>query len=653
MRNLEETGYVSNDYGLPGDELYVRIYVHNGAQQGLDSSQTTAFGVNGSFSISGNTVSTSFSGTRGDGSVTNTVNGSVTIDLPEGGNLEIVPNSGQFFDYQANQISGNDNLAGNSGSFDMGEMQACFEFSKFYRFKVKVVGGTITPPAGQTITGQISSAIGICKANGLYNANVNWNTNASQPLVTVSDPALNSDNYYDNDKIFSYSPQSNETVDWISPNSGYRFSLWSIDPSGESHSFRDINNNRVTVKAVKLYETWVSSGASCGQTVPPVEKVPSGNITATTQTKLSGQCLFQNTVSWTTQNVTSARVDVTDLKDNVTNVVGYNLNDTTTDTAWLQPDRSYRFTLYNTANGQDKLDSADVTIGSCGTTPPPVQAPSGRISASPAVKISGMCFFRTTVIWATQNVTSAVVEVTDMAENVTNVVGYNLNDTTSDTSWMQADRTYRFTLYNTANGKNQLAYADVTTAGCGTTPPPVCVVNTNYFLNAAAPVKQDSNYSVKLTWGSDGNNQIKLTQVNSNNSETALTTGANNGTFTTSANLQAGNTYTFKIYDANPECGKFLTSTQVVIQSSPSQLVCSADSSVYNVGQPATFRATGGTSPYTWTGNGQSFTGSVFTTVYTTSGNKNVIVFSNDGQTANCSTSINQPVTEKGIENLT
>ncbi len=262
-----------------------------------------------------------------------------------------------------------------------------------------------------------------------------------------------------------------------------------------------------------------------------------------------------------------------------------------------------------------------------------------------------MCFFRSTVTWSTQNVTSAVVEVTDMAENVTNVVGYNLNDTTSDTSWMQSNRTYRFTLYNTSNGKTKLASVDVTTAGCDA--PPICVANTNYFLNATAPVKQGANYTVKLTWGSDGSHGIKLTQVNSSGSEATLTTGSNNGTFTTAANLQAGNTYTFKIYDTNQDCGKFLTSTQVVIQSSPNQLVCSADSSSYNVGQPATFRATGGTSPYTWTGNGQSFTGGVFTTTYTTSGNKNVIVFSNDGQTANCSTSINQPVTEKGMVNLT
>ncbi|MFA5860050.1 MAG: hypothetical protein WC955_13395, partial [Elusimicrobiota bacterium] len=528
VRNLNETGYVADDYGNVGDELYVRIYAHNGAQQGLSSEQTTAFGVNGDFSISGNTISTSFSGTRGDGSLTNTVNGSVTIDIPEGSNLEIVPGSGQFFDYQANPIYGKDILGLTAGSFDMGEMQACFEYSKFYRFKVKVVGNT----------------------------------------------------------------------------------------------------------------------------PPPVINVPAGQISATAAVKVSGQCLFKTTVTWSTQNVTSAVVEVTDTLDNVTNVVGYNLNDTTSDTAWMNPNRTYRFTLYNTSNGKTKLAHADVVTGSCDITPSPViNVPAGQISATAAVKVSGQCLFKTTVTWSTQNVTSAVVEVTDTLDNVTNVVGYNLNDTTSDTAWMNPNRTYRFTLYNTSNGKTKLAHADVVTGSCDITPP-VCVVNTNYFLNAATPVKQGSYYSVKLTWGSDGNNQIKITQVNSNGTETVLTTGAKTGSFTTSANLQAGNTYTFKMYDVNPDCGKFLTSTQVVIQSSPSQLVCSADSSSYNIGQQATFRATGGTAPYNWTGNGQSFTGSVFGTTYTTGGNKNVTVFSNDGQTANCSTYINEPVVEKGIVGL-
>ena len=65
----------------------------------------------------------------------------------------------------------------------MGEMQACFEFSKFYRFKVKVVGGTITPPAGQTITNKFQRYWNLW-ANGLYNANV-LETNR-QPLVTVA-----------------------------------------------------------------------------------------------------------------------------------------------------------------------------------------------------------------------------------------------------------------------------------------------------------------------------------------------------------------------------------------------------------------------------------------------------------------------------------
>ncbi|MFA5991583.1 MAG: hypothetical protein WC794_05070, partial [Candidatus Doudnabacteria bacterium] len=425
VRNLNNNTYGQSDSAQAGDELYVRIYVHNGAQQGLDPQATTALGVNGIVNISGSSISTTFSGSRGTGGSTNVVSGSVNVNIPAGAKLETVPGSGQFFDYQANQISGNDHMVNDSTSFDMGEMQACFEFSKFYRFKVKVIGGDVTPPPVQTPSGNITASAPV-KLTGqcLFQNTVTWSTqNVTSARVDVTDLKDNVTNVIG----YNLNDTTSDTA-WMQPNRTYRFTLYNT-ANGDS----------------KLDSADVTT-AGCD--APPV-KTPSGTITATPAVKISGMCFFRTTVTWTTQNVTTAVVEVTDMAENVTNVVGYNLNDTTSDTSWMQPNRTYRFTLYNTSNGKTKLASVDVTTAGCDA--PPVKTPSGTITATPAVKISGMCFFRTTVTWTTQNVTNALVEVTDMAENVTNVVGYNLNDTTSDTSWMQPNRTYRFTLYNTSN----------------------------------------------------------------------------------------------------------------------------------------------------------------------------------------------------------
>jgi uncharacterized repeat protein (TIGR01451 family) len=92
----------------------------------------------------------------------------------------------------------------------------------------------------------------------------------------------------------------------------------------------------------------------------------------------------------------------------------------------------------------------------------------------------------------------------------------------------------------------------------------------------------------------------------------------------------------------------------------PGQLSCSADSqsgyTLNNGSATATFTATGGSSPYSWTngGNPSIGTGSSFSTAYTSSGSKTVTVQSSDGQTANCSTNIYQSITpQNGVINLT
>jgi len=174
---------------------------------------------------------------------------------------------------------------------------------------------------------------------------------------------------------------------------------------------------------------------------------------------------------------------------------------------------------------------------------------------------------------------------------------------------------------------------------------PVCQVNSNFAINAAAPVKNGSTYSTVLTWSSTGSNGIKITVVSGTSGETTVTTGSSSGNFTY-GNMQPGVSYTFNMYDTS-SCGRLLTSTSVTPPANPGQLICSVAGSIINSGSQANFNATGGTGGYTWSGDGSpsTGTGSAYNPTYTnTSGSAAthiVRVSSGDGQSANCNVAVN------------
>ncbi|MBI3231492.1 MAG: hypothetical protein HYZ51_00185 [Candidatus Doudnabacteria bacterium] len=352
--NSPTGSYSQNVDAQSGDEFYLRVYVHNGAQQGLDPNQTTAFAVQGGINIAGGQIATDFDGTRADGSLTNTVYGSVSVNMPQGARLELIPGSEEFFDYQATPISGYANLKPTSGFFDLGDMSACFEFSKFLRVKVKVVGGQTAPqnPTG-TISGQVGSRVsGQC----VYSGTIAWQTqNAGEVEVTVRDPENAQE------KVFAqHANENGAPVNWLEPNKNYHFTVWRM-VNGQRASFYAPGHN---------LETWIQvPDLNCG--VTPAGN-PSGNIAATPATQVASQCLFQTAVTWSTQDVSNAQVTVRNPDTGAEAVHSTELNGTSTDTAWMLPNRNYRFSLWNVVGGLRQtpaLDDVWVTTGSCQTVP--------------------------------------------------------------------------------------------------------------------------------------------------------------------------------------------------------------------------------------------------------------------------------------------
>ena len=140
--------------------------------------------------------------------------------------------------------------------------------------------GNITATVGARITGQC-----------LYTGNVNWSTtNVSSALVTVDDldDSLPANNH-------STATSGDNSTPWLTPSHRYLYILYNTT-SGQTEL------DRATI------------------TVPPLNcstPTPTGDINGTVGARITGQCLYTGTISWNTQNVSSALVTVDDLDDSL------------------------------------------------------------------------------------------------------------------------------------------------------------------------------------------------------------------------------------------------------------------------------------------------------------------------------------------------
>ncbi len=135
-----------------GDEVYVLMYVHNGATDvGLPVDPHEMHNVKVATEVPTNT------GTRHTLRTTFTANNaatytkSFTINTAENEKLEVINGSGELYNYQNQKIGSGFNV-GNT-TYTIGDLRACFKYSLLIRFKVRVVReATPTPTPTPTKT---------------------------------------------------------------------------------------------------------------------------------------------------------------------------------------------------------------------------------------------------------------------------------------------------------------------------------------------------------------------------------------------------------------------------------------------------------------------------------------------------------------------
>lgn len=156
-----------------GEQGVALIYIHNGAANNLPTNQTIAKNVKITTQTdtsvgSKHTIKVTFTA---DNAATFTE--SYTVHTPSNAKLEVLPNSGQMYDYLANPVAGQGNLNIGNSTFHLGDLQACFEYSLFFSFKFKVV----TQEQPQDTTLSIDKQVRNVTDNGAFQDSVNADRN--------------------------------------------------------------------------------------------------------------------------------------------------------------------------------------------------------------------------------------------------------------------------------------------------------------------------------------------------------------------------------------------------------------------------------------------------------------------------------------------
>ncbi len=136
-----------------GDEIFGTVYIHNGAAQNLPQSQTVAKDVHITTIVDTNVGTTHQIEVRATSPNTPGVNQFYKITTGANEKLEVVPNSGERYDNNGNIQEAGFNMGNNILS--IGDLNACFQYSRFYRFRVKVVPATPVAQGQLSITKEV------------------------------------------------------------------------------------------------------------------------------------------------------------------------------------------------------------------------------------------------------------------------------------------------------------------------------------------------------------------------------------------------------------------------------------------------------------------------------------------------------------------
>ncbi len=365
-----------------------------------------------------------------------------------------------------------------------------------------------------TGTGGITASPNPCTipSNSTFcNATISWSTqNVTTAQVTVEDAAGGGET------VFASGPSGSQSAQIQAPPHRYTFRLYDIS-----------SGSRVWLASTVVLAT--GTGTITGS---PNPCMISGSATS-----------CNSTISWTTQNVSTAQVTVEDAVGGGETLFASTVSGS--QSAQIQPyPHQYTFRLYDTSSGS-RVWLAATTV---------VAAGSGAITASPnPCVISGSATFcSSTVSWSTQNMAAAEVTVQDASGGGEQFFASGLSG--SQAAQIQAPpHQYTFRLYDTSGGNRVLVDATTVLAtgtGAITASPNPCTISGSATSCAST-----------LSWSTQNVGAAEITVQDAGAAETGFATGRSGNK---DAQIQLPpHQYTFRLYDISSGSRVLLASTVV------------------------------------------------------------------------------------------
>ncbi len=595
----------------PGEELWVRVYVHNGGRQDLPD-QTTAYDVKSDIYISDNSVSTTLSGSN-----IASISDSINIQLPAGAHLEGVLGSGETFDANGNS-TGATTVNQDSAWAYFGTQKACFEFARFVRFKVKVVGPAQT--AEPILTANLGNRIdGQC----LYNGSVNWNATGFEGVqVFVVDP-----NNGQESLMAAQESGSSETP-WLTPNKRVYFRL---------------KSNGQLLKEAYIDVPNLDCGGESTQPQPATLTVQLGN-------RVTGQCVYNGSVTWNATGYPGVQLLVVNTQTNQEELIAAEESGSV-QTPWLTPSSRIYFRLKS--NGQLLKEAfVDVPNLDCGTAPQPV-----TLTATLGSRITGQCLYNGSVTWSAVGYPGVQVFVVNSETGQENLIAAEESGS-AQTPWLTPNKNVVFRLKSNGQLLKETS-VNVPNLDCGTTTQPVTLT-----VQLGSRVTGQCVYNGTVTWSAVGYPSVRLFVVNTETGQENLVAAEEAGTAQTPW-LTPNKTVIFRLKSnstvlketsvnvPNLDCGS-------TTPPPAGTLVCTASASSVEVNKPVTFTASGITGPFAWAlpgafgGQISADTSVVSGNQYSTTGPKTVTVSkTSTGQVATCNINVTSAPVQQGIIQLT
>jgi hypothetical protein len=246
----------------PGDEFLAEIYIDNGAADNLPLAQTLARNVQVRTFVDASVglrhkVTVSFAGNN-----TNTVSKTLIVRTPTAARLEIVPNSGEIFDFQRVLLKDNFQLGNNS--YAIGDLGPGFDKDLFLRFKIRVQSADSLTYIRRSDEEQSRLSLSFNKGQGTHCPNPPEKATLNPFSITFQSPAEFCKNYAPIDVRFAtetgqYSQNEDDWEDGIKAKDGDELYVLSYIDNGAANSLPLSVTTARNVKVTSTVETKVGS----------------------------------------------------------------------------------------------------------------------------------------------------------------------------------------------------------------------------------------------------------------------------------------------------------------------------------------------------------------------------------------------------------